>query len=61
MEFHRVVETFRLPHFLDSWLTDGGEIVSLTHQLPFTPKEDAWYSFLLEVDSTPWPYSGWKD
>jgi hypothetical protein len=30
-------EMLRLPHFLDSWLTDGSEIVSLMHQLPFTP------------------------
>jgi hypothetical protein len=21
----------RLPHFLDNWLTDGGEVVSLTY------------------------------
>jgi hypothetical protein len=32
-------ETSRLPHFLDSRLTDGGEVVSLTHQLPFTPRK----------------------
>jgi hypothetical protein len=28
----------RLPNFLDSWLTDGGEIVSLKRLPPFTPK-----------------------
>jgi hypothetical protein len=30
-------ETSRLPHFLDSRLTDGDEVVSLTHRPPFTP------------------------
>jgi hypothetical protein len=30
-------EMLRLPHFLDSQLTDGGE-VSLTRQPPFTPR-----------------------
>jgi hypothetical protein len=30
-------ETSRLPHFLDNRLTDGGEVVSLTRQPPFTP------------------------
>jgi hypothetical protein len=34
---------------MDNQLTDGGEVVSLTHQLPFTPQEDSWYSFLLEA------------
>jgi hypothetical protein len=29
----------RLPHFLDSRLTDGGEVVSPTHQPPFTPRK----------------------
>jgi hypothetical protein len=24
---------------LDSWLTDGGEVVCLTPQLPFTPRK----------------------
>jgi hypothetical protein len=33
-----VYETLRLPHFLENRLTDGGEIVSLTRQRPFTPK-----------------------
>jgi hypothetical protein len=32
-------ETSRLPHFLDSRLTDGGDIVSLTRQPPFTPRK----------------------
>jgi hypothetical protein len=30
-------ETLRTPHFLDSRLTDGGEVVSLTSRPPFTP------------------------
>jgi hypothetical protein len=48
-------ETSRLPHFLDNRLTDGGEVVSLTHRPPFTPGEDSWYLFLLEAESTPGP------
>jgi hypothetical protein len=32
-------EMSRLPHFLDNRLTDGGEVVSLTRQLPFTPRK----------------------
>jgi hypothetical protein len=34
---------------------------TLTRRPPFTPQEDSWYSFLLEAESTPWPYCGWKD
>jgi hypothetical protein len=30
-------ETSRLPHFLDNQSTDGGEVVSLTCELAFTP------------------------
>jgi hypothetical protein len=30
-------ETSRLPYFLENRLTDGGEVVSLTHRPPFTP------------------------
>jgi hypothetical protein len=46
-------ETLRLPHYLDSQLTDGGEVVNLTHLPPFTPQKDSWYAFLLEAESTP--------
>jgi hypothetical protein len=38
---------------LDNRLTDGGEVVSITHRPPFTPQEDSWYSFILEAESTP--------
>jgi hypothetical protein len=48
-------ETSRLQHFLDNLLTDCGEGVSLTRRPPFTPQVDSWYSFLLEVESTPGP------
>jgi hypothetical protein len=34
-------ETSRLPHFLDSRFTDGGEVFSLTRRPPFTPQEDS--------------------
>jgi hypothetical protein len=40
----------KLPLFLDSRLTDGGEVVSLTRRPAFTPQEDSWYWFLLETD-----------
>jgi hypothetical protein len=40
-------ERLRLPHFLDNRLTDGGEVVSITHRPPFNSQEDSWYSFLL--------------
>jgi hypothetical protein len=48
-------ETSRFPHFLENWLTDGGEVVNLTRRPPFTPlpQKDSWYSFLLEAESTP--------
>jgi hypothetical protein len=36
MEASRV-EKSRLPHFPDNRLTDGGEVVSLMRQPPFTP------------------------
>jgi hypothetical protein len=32
-------ETSRLPHFIVNRLTDGGEVVSPTCQLPFTPRK----------------------
>jgi hypothetical protein len=42
-------ETSRLPHFLDSRLTDSDEVVSPTRRPPFTPQEDSWCSFPLEA------------
>jgi hypothetical protein len=54
-------EISRNPHFLDKRLAEGGEDVSLTRRPHFTPKEDSWYSFLLEAESSPGPYCGWKD
>jgi hypothetical protein len=42
---------------LDNRLTHGGEVVTLTSRPPFTPKSVSWYSFLLEAESTPGPYS----
>jgi hypothetical protein len=52
-------ETSRIPHCLDKWLTDGGEVVSLTQR----PRSDLqkyvfssfWCSFLLESEQTPGP------
>jgi hypothetical protein len=32
-------ETLRFPHFLDSWLTDGGKNVSRMHWPHFTPRK----------------------
>jgi hypothetical protein len=32
-------ETSRPPHFLENRLTDGGEVVSLLCQPPFTPRK----------------------
>jgi hypothetical protein len=29
----------RFPHFLDNRLTDGGEVVSIMHWPPFTPRK----------------------
>jgi hypothetical protein len=50
-------ERLMLPHFLGSRLTDGGEVVSLTHRPPFIPKE-----ILFDAESsTPGPQCGWKD
>jgi hypothetical protein len=48
-------KTSRLPHFLDSRLTDGGEGVSLYALAAVCPQEDTWYLFLLEAESTPGP------
>jgi hypothetical protein len=54
-------EMSRLPHFLDNWLKDGGEIVILTRRPMYNPQEDSWYSFLLEAELTTGSQRGWKD
>jgi hypothetical protein len=55
-------EMSRLPHFLDSRVTDGIEIVSLTRRpAALYHQEDSGYSFLLEAESTPGPQCGWKN
>jgi hypothetical protein len=54
-------ETSRLPHSLDSRLTDGREVVSLTRRPHLYPQEDSSYPFLLEAESDPVPYCVWKD
>jgi hypothetical protein len=50
VEAHRLHEMLRLPHLLDSRLTDGGEVVSC-----MPPPQVSWYSLPLEAESTP----GW--
>jgi hypothetical protein len=50
----------KIPHFLDKWITDGDEVVSLTRRPHFTPRM-FWYSFLLEAHWTPGPMWGCKD
>jgi hypothetical protein len=47
--------TLRVPHYLDSPLTDGGKVVNLKRLPPFTPQEDSWFSFLSEAELTPGP------
>jgi len=42
----------RFPDYV-TMAQDGGKVVSLTHQLPFTPRKYSWYSFVLEAESTP--------
>jgi hypothetical protein len=44
----------RLPRFLNSLLTDGGD-VSFTRRPRFVQQENSWYSFLLEAESNPGP------
>jgi hypothetical protein len=43
--------TSELPYFVDSLLTDGGEVLERT-PVPPPPQEDPCYSFLTEVQPT---------
>jgi len=40
---------------------EGGKVVSPTHRPPLPSTKYSWYSFLLEVESTPGPQCGRKD
>jgi hypothetical protein len=40
-------ETSRIPYFLDNWLTDGGETLSLIRRPLFNPQNHSWYSFVI--------------
>jgi hypothetical protein len=56
VETHRVGESLRLPHFLDNWFTNGGEVVSPTHWPMFTPRKiPGTHSFLFKAELTPGP------
>jgi hypothetical protein len=54
METHKVVRRRGSHTFLDSRLTDGGE-VNLMSRPNVIAQEDSWYSFLLETESAPEP------
>jgi len=38
-----------------------GKVVNPMHWTPLSPRNYSWYLFLLEAESTPGPYCGWKD
>jgi hypothetical protein len=42
----------RIPDFLDSRLTDGGEFFQSYALAALYPQEDYWYLFMLETEST---------
>ena len=44
----------RFPDYMTT-AQDGGKVVSLTHRPPLPPRKCSWYSFPLEVESTPGP------
>jgi hypothetical protein len=45
-------QKFEAPRILRQLAHEGGKVVRPTHQATFTPREDPWYSFLLEVELT---------
>ena len=44
----------RFPDYV-TMTQDGGKVVNLMHRPIFTPRKYSWYSFLLQVESTPGP------
>jgi hypothetical protein len=55
-----VCELSKILHCLDNPLADGGEVVSLTRRQSYSTRNIFWNSFLLEPESTPGTWSGWK-
>jgi hypothetical protein len=54
-------QEFLAPRICRQSAHEGGKVVSPTHRPPLPPREDTWYSFLLEAESTPGPQCGRKD
>ena len=50
----------RFPDFMTT-AQDGGKVCQLYAPAAFTPTKYSWYSFLLEVESTPRPQCDRKD
>jgi len=50
----KVSRKLRFPDFMRT-AQDGGKVVILTHRPPLPPRKCSWYSFILEVESTPGP------
>ena len=50
----------RFPDFITT-AQDGGKVDSLRHRPSLPPRKCSWYSFLLEAESTPWPWCDRED
>jgi len=46
----------RFPNYV-TVAQDGSKVVSFTHRPLFNPRKYSWYSFLLEAESTPGPWT----
>jgi hypothetical protein len=55
------VQEVEVPRISRQSAYEGGKVVSPMYRRPLPPREDPWYSFLLEAESTPSPLCGQKD